>query len=120
MTTRRDEIESQFLRFDSENPEVWILFKRFALEKVHQGHKHYSSKGVFERIRWETSNPKYSPQEFKLNNNYTAFYARRFNAVYPEHDGFFRLREQISHEAPATDLPPLGPGDYTQKAYYWG
>ena len=31
---------------------------------------------------------------------------------YPEHEGFFRTRDQVSKEKPATYLPELTPADY--------
>ena len=32
--------------------------------------------------------------------------------MYPEHDGFFRLREQKSHDRAATGLPEMTPPDF--------
>lgn len=115
ITTRHDEMSAQFKAFHNDHPEVWDLFQRFAFEKIKRGFNNYSSKGIFERIRWEVARPEPEPSDFKLNNNYTAFYARWFMLKYPEHDGFFRLREQISHWGPATNLPRLGPGDYPEQ-----
>ena len=52
--------------------------------------------------------------EFKLNNNYRAFYARAFMKKYPEYAGFFRLREQTSEKENASLLPELTPDDYRE------
>lgn len=112
--TRHNEMQEQFDAFHASHPEVWDLFQRFAFEQIAKGFRNYSSKGIFERIRWEVARPEPDPADFKLNNNYTAFYARWFMAKYPEHTGFFRVREQISHWEPATKLPPLGPKDYPE------
>lgn len=69
-----------------------------------------NAKGIFERIRWHTDKPNHEGKStFKLNNNYTAIYARMFHACYPEHAGFFRTRHQISEKAPATGLPEFSP-----------
>ena len=38
--------------------------------------------------------------------------ARKFMERYPEHDGFFRTRKQISDEHDATNLPELTPEYY--------
>jgi hypothetical protein len=51
----------------------------------------------------------YDDGSFKLNNNYHAFYARSFMEIYPEHDGFFRTRRQISEEQPPVGMPELTP-----------
>jgi hypothetical protein len=110
--TRHDELKLQVTTFHKEHPKVWELFCRFTHELIGRGFQHYSAKGVFERIRWETAEAKTGETSFKLNNNYSAFYARRFMATYPDRDGFFRTREQISKGSSATHLPPLTPQDY--------
>ena len=113
MSTRHDEMRAKALEFHQAHPEVWRLFQRFTLEMINRGLEHYSAKGIFERIRWETAEAKVNTEkEFKLNNNYSPFYARGFMDKYPQHAGFFRTRKQISKDACACNLPPLGPGDY--------
>jgi hypothetical protein len=100
--TRAEQILKAFIEFHAENPKVWELFKRYARQAINAGRKHHSSKAVFERLRWyfdfETSG------QVKLNNNFTAYYARLFHAKFPEHDGFFQNRKRISEDAdPARD-----------------
>ena len=112
MKSRHDEMTQQVKAFHQEHPQVWQLFSRFTEELIHRGFEHYSAKGVFERIRWETAEADGALNEFKLNNNYSAFYARAFMRANPEHEGFFRTRHQISAGAPAAKLPPLGPRDF--------
>ena len=77
--------------FDAKTPKVWELFRRFAFEAINAGHKHLGSKTIFERIRWYTT-VETAGTVFKLNNNHTAHYARKFAACYPEREGFFRTR----------------------------
>ena len=116
--TRLDEMREQVQRFHDDNPEVWDLFVRFTLQKINRGFSHYSARGIFHRIRWETDDPSYEKGvEFKLNDHHSPFYARRFMKMYPEHEGFFRTREQTSHHNDATQLPELGPRDY-EKNYH--
>ena len=79
--------------FHRENPEVWQLFKRFTFEKIRQGFKHYSAMSIFERIRWETPAGDDGKEQFKLNTNYRKAYALRFMKLYPEYEGFFRMRD---------------------------
>tara|TARA_R100000951_G_C2520974_1_gene143392 strand:+ start:50 stop:403 length:354 start_codon:yes stop_codon:yes gene_type:complete len=110
--TRYEEMRAQCEDFHKQYPEVWEMLKRFSDEMKNKGFKHYSINGIFERIRWEKDIGGDGVTQFKLNNNYRAFYARRFMRVYPEYAGFFRLREQISNEASATELPELTPADY--------
>jgi hypothetical protein len=106
-------MRSQVKAFHSEHPEVWDLFVRFTKEILRRGFKHYSVNAIFERIRWEVDTVGRNDQyEFKLNNNYRAFYARRFMRMYPQHDGFFRTRRQTSQEDYPTQMSPLTPRDY--------
>lgn len=123
MKTREQEMREQCEAFHKKHPEVWRLFVRFTQELIAAGHRHYSAKGIFERIRWEqdvvgsrpfkTESGKISFAEgsvrrpFKLNNNYSSFYARRFMKMYPDHDGVFRTRKRKSADQAATHLPEL-------------
>jgi|TARA_R100001244_G_scaffold132330_1_gene108247 hypothetical protein len=112
-TTRHDEMKEQVQRFHNENPRVWDLFIQFTLDRIHKGFNNYSVNAVFERIRWEfdTLGTK-DVCSFKLNNNYRAFYARRFMRIFPQYDGFFRTREQTSKQSDRTNLSELTPRDY--------
>lgn len=80
-----------FEEYDKENPNIWILFKRTALNAIEKGFKNYSSKGIFEVIRWHRGG-NIKEDGFKLNNNYTCDYARKFILEFPEHKDFFRIR----------------------------
>ena len=107
MTTRYDELLKQVQKFHVEHPEVWTLFSKFTLDRIQAGFLHYSVNGIFERIRWETAEAKGEP--FKLNNNFRPFYARKFMNAHPQHQGFFRTREQISKAKPPVKRAPLTP-----------
>ena len=95
MVTRLEELRRQCQKFHREHPEVWSLFVGFTFEKIRLGHKHYGAKAVMERVRWETGAGESKP-EFKINNNFPSFYARRFARSFPEHKEFFRTRVQKS------------------------
>ena len=110
--TRFEQMRQQCADFHADHPEVWNLFERFTFQIINNGFKNYSVNAIFERIRWEHDVNSRSASSFKLNNNYRAFYARRFMRMYPEHDGFFRTRVQTSAEDSASTLPELGPQDY--------
>jgi hypothetical protein len=68
------------------------MFVEFANRAIKKGFKHYGAQTVFEAMRWH-SEIVTSDSDFKLNNDYVAYYARKFHAVYPANDGFFRLRK---------------------------
>jgi hypothetical protein len=111
--SRKDEMREQTAAFHKQHPEVWNMFVKFTFQMIDRGYKNYSAQhGIFARIRWEHDSGGDGVTVFKLNNNYSAFYARRFMKMYPEHEGFFRTRKQTSGEEDATDLPELTPSDY--------
>jgi len=106
-------MREQVSAFHADHPEVWDLFVRFTMDRINKGFTNYSAKAIFERIRWEVDSVGADGKlEFKLNNNWPSFYARRFMRMYPQHDGFFRTRRQTSQEDYATNMSPLTPRDY--------
>lgn len=110
MKTRAEEMDEQAEAFHKANPKVAQLFMQFTKEMIHRGFKNYSVSAVFERIRWETDQADGDGKSsFKVNNNYKAWYARRFMEALPEHDGFFRTRSRTSEKKQATGLPELTP-----------
>ena len=38
--------------YHQKHPEVWDYFVQFTIERINQGFKHYSARGIFHRIRW--------------------------------------------------------------------
>ena len=74
----------------SRNPKVWDYFQKFAFELINQGSKRLGAKMLFERIRYEAKFRKMA--DFKVNNNYTAEMARKFEQVYPMYAGIFEKR----------------------------
>lgn len=111
--TRKDEIDQKAAAFSKEHPNVSKMFIKFTLEAIARGFANYSTKAVFERIRWEADQADSDGRStFKMNNNYTSWYARRFMELYPQHQGFFRTREQTSANQGATGMPELTPSDY--------
>lgn len=73
---------------------VYEAFKKEAFALIGRGWKHYAAKTIIEVIRHH-SNVAHGPHMsdgYKINNNATAFYARKFMQDFPEHDGFFKTR----------------------------
>jgi len=93
--TTRDNLAEAFEAFHYQNPTVWNLFHRFAMEAIGAGHRHYSADAIMHRVRWETS-IETSGHLFKINNNHVAYYARRLMATSPMFKGFFRTRRVAS------------------------
>lgn len=80
-----------FERWDSENPDIYRLFEDYALQAINAGKRHFGAKAVAERVRWEAMIVR-GKGEFRLNNNFVAFFVRRFEERHPEHAAFFRKR----------------------------
>lgn len=84
-------IEKNFQKYDAENPHVWELFKKFAFEMASKSWK-LSASLITERIRWELNVVTKTDEPWKINNNYRAYYARKFDQEYPYLSGRFELR----------------------------
>ena len=84
-----------FENYHRDNPHVWEAFKNFTLEAISAGRRHFGAKMVMERIRWQTMINANS-DDYKINNNYSAFYARFFEKQLPKYKGFFHMRGSIA------------------------
>jgi len=93
-----DPIEVAFWEFHKENPQVYDALKRLARNLIERGHDHYGIKALCEVVRFEHVMATRDPA-FKINNNYTALYARLLMKAEPELAGFFELRERISRRS---------------------
>jgi hypothetical protein len=88
-------------KFDEENPIVWKIYCKVAFEGINAGMTHLGSRNIWEvmrfRYRLQTTekmrNPDDPTKPLKLNNNYCAYYSRKFERVFPRHKGIFSMRE---------------------------
>jgi len=90
MNTNRFASEAE--KFINQQPEVWDLFVGFTLEAIASGRKHFGAKAIWERLRWETDIVA-GYDDYKMNNNYHAYFAIRFEKQFPKYKGFFRHRK---------------------------
>ena len=74
------------------NPHVYQMFERFAFEAIRKGHELLSAWLIVNRIRWE-STVVTKGEDFKVSNDFIAYYARLFHALNPEHAGFFKTHK---------------------------
>lgn len=88
-----DSIVDKFVDYHKGNPQVYEMFKKFTQQVLDKGRDRISAKFIFERMRWESLIVADDPEEFKINNNYTSFYARMFEHEFPEHEGLFAKRK---------------------------
>lgn len=104
MTTLFETLADEWAHFHEHNPQVWRLFERFALEAVEHGAKRIGARLVWERMRWHTR-VETNDRTYKLNNNWIAFYSRKFLQEHPEHPELFETR---NHGKPAPVVPKQG------------
>jgi len=82
----------RFEAFHESNPRVYEVLVRLAREWVARTGRHKLGIGaLYERARWENALATTDP-DFRLNNNYRAFYARMIMAREPDLAGLFDLR----------------------------
>ena len=91
-----DTIQERFRAFHAANPHVYENLRIMALELKRGGHKMWGMKALFEVLRF-TAAIQTEGDVFRLNNNYTALYARLLMENEPELRGFFELRERKTH-----------------------
>jgi hypothetical protein len=81
-----------FEEFHQANKHVYATLVRLAREWINStGSRKVGIKSLFEVARW-TLAIETSDAEYRLNNSYTAYYARLLMAENPELAGLFELR----------------------------
>ena len=85
-------LQEAFDEYDQANPNVYDLIKHFTMTAIQSGRKHYSMMSIMQRVRWHT-NIETNGDAFKINNNFAPYYARKFMAEQPNHNGFFKTRK---------------------------
>lgn len=88
----RASIWKRFERWHNKNPQGWDLFVRFANEAIAAGRSRFSAGTIVDRIRWYTNVEMKAVDEYKINNDWSACYARLFIRMYPQHKKLFALR----------------------------
>ena len=73
-----------------DNPDIYAMFLNFAKEMAREG-QFFSAKLLVERVRWECY--LHQKGEYKLNNNYVAYIARRLIMDAQELVPFLRFRQ---------------------------
>ena len=90
---RGGKLEDTFWRFHAQNPHVYALLVELARQWKRTVGGKLGIKALYERARWEHQVSSRG-DDFALNNNYTAFYARLIMQRERDLAGMFNLREQ--------------------------
>ena len=79
-----------FKQYNQENPQIYQEFEKIAFQLIRRGYKRLSSKFICEIVRY---NSMVSGNDmFKINNSYTADYARLFEKNNQNYYGYFSKR----------------------------
>lgn len=89
-------IDERFAEFDALHPQIYTEFVKQTMKMINRGFKAYSADTICHIIRFHTDLDGRDTEPFKINNDYTSRYARKFMNQFPKHEGFFRTRELIS------------------------
>ena len=92
MIKKETTLLNRFTDFHKKNPEVYELFKKFTFDAINRGHTRLSAWMITNRIRWETQIETVN-DDYKISNDYIALYSRKFMKDYPQHNGFFKIKE---------------------------
>lgn len=86
-------IQEAFVSFHAANPHVYERLVEMSRRLLRRGHQKIGIGMLFEVLRWEhLIQTTGDADNFKLNNNYRALYARMVMARNPDLDGIFELR----------------------------
>lgn len=85
-------IAERFRAFHKANPLVYEIALGIALRLKRKGIKRCSMDAIFHHIRWQYFIQVSGVEKFKLNNNFTAHYARLLMEQEPELAGWFEVR----------------------------
>ena len=92
---------AEWYRWHKANPMIWQYFERFMFEAIRAGKKKTSHWLIIGRIRWEVyivTTPRESGEDFKISNDFIAFYARWWKKQYPMHADMLKTKRMIGED----------------------
>lgn len=94
LTATKLTIQEKFEKYHAHNPYVYQLFLNYAYEVKQAGFVKYSAWAIMNRIRWHHDINTPQKGEFKISNDYIAWYARKAIEDCPlQFKGFFKLKK---------------------------
>lgn len=92
-TEHAGRIEAAFRKFHADNPHVADKLEAMAAEWFSKGHPTVAIKMLWEALRWQQGISVETSDAYRLNNNYTARYARLLIQRRPEWAARIKTRE---------------------------
>lgn len=92
-----DSIEARFRRFHSKHPEVYLELRDVCRTWRRNGGQHWSVDAAYHVLRFQRRLAGLPDDDeiYRLNNNYTALYARLLMDNEPELAGLFEIRQRV-------------------------
>jgi hypothetical protein len=87
-------IRARFKEFHEDNPKIYELFVTYAIA-ARKATKHIGPNMITGRIRWY-SKVETTGDLYKVNDLWSAFYARMFMRDFPSNEGFFKIRKSVA------------------------
>jgi hypothetical protein len=87
-------ITQRFWEFDRANPHVYRRIVQLARKAKMRGLDRYSIDGIFHVMRWEIAIRTKSSDQFRLNDHFTALYARLVTDRESDLKDFFEVRKR--------------------------
>lgn len=81
----------RWLEWHKANPAIWRYFEQFAIEALDRRKRRLSHWLIINRIRWEVYVVT-TGGDFKISNDFIAFYARLWRHLHPEHKDLFNIK----------------------------
>lgn len=105
-----DTLQARFEAFNRENPDVYTVLVRLAREWVRRTGRKIGIGALYERMRWEIALST-TDLDFKVNNDYRAFYARLIMRRERDLAGMFVTRRSAADDADLVGSFPVSPTD---------
>lgn len=83
-------MKKSFKKYNEENPQIYAEFRKIAFQLIGRNYKRIGARQILEVIRYHTMIS--GNDQFKVNNNYSADYARLFEKDFPQYGGIFMKR----------------------------
>lgn len=96
------ERKKEFIKWHNLNPLIWENFEKFAFQAMRQNRKKISHWLIINRIRWEVFIST-TGKDYKIGNDYIAFYARLWREKYPQHKDLFNIKRMLGEPEEQTD-----------------
>jgi hypothetical protein len=97
-TVKATTLEEKFLEFHRNNPAVYDALVEEGRILIIRGHRKFGISMLWEQLRWRCYLETYDDEvDFRLPNNYRAYYARLIMQQEPLFEGVFSLAELRSN-----------------------